>query len=222
MTKYVKTAETILAKAKALIEEEAKWEQAALAKTVVEEKRKWEHVVTTDGTELYKKEMPEVCPIPCYLARTVIKKPLQTMIDKLWLIDENGTKSNDPSVREWKEIEKTETHKVCSQYNKMGQFIWDRHVVYAQVKIADAETGSTYLVAFSVTHPSTPFDEKNYVCGYVHMSVFEFKKDTKDESGNSTVVTKLAQIDPCGDLPVSVVNMFASTQIDMFNRWKKE
>lgn len=218
MTDYIKTAHTVLTKAKTLIEEEVKWEQT----TSEEEKKKWEHVVTTEGTELYKKEMLDVCPVPCYLARTVIKKPLKTLVDKLWIIDEKTTKINDPSVKEWKELEKTENHKVCSQYNKMGMFIWDRHVVYAQVKIEEPDTGKTYIVAFSVTHPLAPFDEKNYVLGKVHMSVFELKKDTKDESGNSTVITKLAHIDPCGDLPVSVINMFASTQVEMFNRWKKE
>lgn len=205
MTDYVKTAQTVLAKAKAIRDDETK--------------TKWEHIVTTEGTELYKKEMLDICPVPCYLAKTVIKKPLQSMIDKLWMIDEKGIRSNDPSVKEWKEIEKTDQYKICSQYNKMGgMFVWDRHAVYAQVKIEEA--GSTYLVAFSVTHPSAPFDEKNYVCGKIHMSVFELKKDTEDP--NSTFVTKIALIDPSGDLPVSVINMFASTQVEMFNRWKKE
>jgi hypothetical protein len=200
-TDYTKMAHDVLAKAKVLIEED-----------------KWEHVITTEGTELYKRPIPEVCPIPCYYVKTIIKKPLETLVDKLWIIDENGIKTNDPSVKEWKEVEKTEGYKICTQYNKMGTFIWDRHVVYAQVKIQGTE--STQIVSFSVTHSSAPFDEKNYVRGNIHMSVFEFKKDPVDES--STIVTKVSQIDPCGDLPVSVINLFASAQVDVFNRWKKD
>lgn len=200
MTDYLKEAQTVLARAKTLMEE-----------------NKWVHVTTTKetGTELQKREIPEVCPIPCYLVKTTIKKPVHEMVNKSWVIDENRIKFNDPSVKEWKELEKTDTYKICTQYNKMGMFISDRQVVYAQVKIE--EPGATYLVSFSVTHPLAPPDE-NFVRSHIHMSVFEFKKN-KD---GDTDVTKIAQIDPCGDIPVFVVNMVANRQVEMLDRWKKE
>lgn len=176
---------------------------------------KWHHVVTKKGTELYKCDMPHICPTPCYLTKTIINQPLNTIVNKLWMINEDGAKENDPSVTDWAEIEKGLNYKVCTQHNKLMWPFWPRHVVFSQVKIEEKD--ATYLVANSVDHVKAPYDDDNYVRSFIHMSVYEYKAI----DDNNTQITRITQVDPRGYIPISIVNLFATNQVDMFNRWKK-
>ena len=112
----------------------------------------WQPVVTKEETSLSRKERPEVCALPCYLVRTVINKPKNVLVDKIWAVNEEGARRNDPKLTAWREVERGNGWKVCSQYNAMSWPIWPRHTVFAQVRIDD-EKDTTKLVGFSVEHP---------------------------------------------------------------------
>ena len=65
---------------------------------------------------------------------------------------------------------------------------------------------------------TVPLEAKTHVRSRVHLSIYEFKETGKE----TTQVTRITQIDPCGSIPVPLVNMYAGNLVDMFNRWKKE
>lgn len=191
----------------------------ALAKSYTENNT-WEHVVTTEGTELYKYDMPSVCPTPCYLTKTKINQPMDKVVNWLWKINEDGAKENDPSVLDWREIEKTDNFKIVSQHNKTGLtgwVFWPREIVFLQAKFENKDENTVNLVACSVEHPSVPLNDKKYVRARLHMSVYTFKAD----GPNATKIQRVTQLDPCGSIPVSIVNWFATGQVRMFNNWKK-
>jgi hypothetical protein len=73
-------------------------------------------------------------------------------------------------------------------------------------------------VAFSVDHNSAPTDTKKYVRTILHMSVYEYIAN----SDNSTTISRIALMDPCGAIPDWVVNMFSGNMVVMFNKWKHE
>lgn len=180
------------------------------------DKQKWAFVADKHDTLLFKKDYPKICSLPCYLTQTVFAKSRKELVDKIWVMDEDKAKKNDPKLTMWKEVEKGDGWKVCSQYSGMMWPIWPRHVVFAQVKIE--EKGVTRLVAFSVDHKKAPVNAKTHVEAHVHMSVYEFV-DNKDKT---TTVSRYTHVDPMGGIPDWLVNMYATNQVDMFNRWKKD
>ena len=97
----------------------------------------------------------------------------------------------------------------------MAPLIWSRHSVFAQVKLEKENV--TYLVAFSVDHPFAPRDDKNFVTTKIHMSVYEYI----DNKNDTTDVTRIALVDPCGNIPVWLVELFAGNMVNLFNKWKE-
>jgi hypothetical protein len=177
----------------------------------------WQEVVGSDGkggAELYKKDYPDICPTPCYLTRATFKQPLAKMVARIWDMTEAKAKVNDPKLTMWTEVEKGENWKVCSQHNTMGWPVWPRHTVFAQVRFD--EPGKTQLVAFSVNHKKAPVDESTHVRAHVHLSVYTFV----DNKNGTTTVSRMTQVDPRGDVPTWIVNMYAKNQVNMFNQWQ--
>lgn len=181
-----------------------------------EETNHWDFVLAKDGTSLYKRDRKEVSPVPCYLVDTKIEKPKDDLVNKIWGVNEELAKENDPKLLMWKELEKEPSWKVCSQYSGMAWPIWPRHLVFAQTKIEEGD--KTYLVAHSIDHPEEKINKNTHVEGKVCMSVYEFK----DNHNGSTSIRRITQVDPKGSIPVWLINLYAGNLVDMFNRWKKD
>jgi hypothetical protein len=177
---------------------------------------KWDFVLEKEGTILKKKSLPEICSFPCYLAETTINKPRDKVVEKLWNIDESGAKKNDPKLSSWVEIEKKDNWKVCSQYNKMGWPIWDRHTVFAQVKIE--KNNIIYLVAFSIEHPNAMPDNSKFITNKLHLSVYEYI----DNGNNTTNISRITLVDPKGSIPQWIVELFSGNMVNMLNLWKHD
>jgi len=177
--------------------------------------KEWSLVTDKEGSRLFKKERPDVCPFACYMINTVINKPKEEVVAKVWGINEAGAKKNDPKLISWRKVHDGDKCKVLSQFNATGPLMWQRHMVFSQVRIDEKD--STKLVGFSVDHSDAPTDEKNYVRAHMHMSVWEFKEKDK----NTTEVTRIAQVDPRGNIPVWLVSWYAGNMLDMPNRWKE-
>lgn len=196
MSKYIKDAEKVLNKAINLF---------------LEDENNWEYITTVEGTKLVKQTISD---IPCYLGSTIINKPIEKLINKVWKIDVNTAMKNDSTMTDCKIIESSNVHRVYSEYHKMTWPVWPRHVVYAQVKVE--ENNITYIVSYSINHSKVPLDTNNYVRSNVIMSVYEYVPIDK----NITSVRRLTQIDPCGTIPKFIVDVFANKQIEKLNSWK--
>lgn len=188
----------------------------ATAQTEMDDKVGWTHVVTKEGTELSKKSRPDVCSFPAYLVKTVINKPKEEVVNKIWGVNEGLAKKNDPKLLSWTEVEKGDTWKVCSQYNATAWPAWTRHLVFSQVRIDNGN--KTYLIAKSVDHPKAPTDTTQYVRAHLYMSVYEYS----DNGNSTTTVRRITHIDPKGALPVWLVEAYAGNLVNMFNMWKHE
>lgn len=196
---YIKLATDVLEKARKLMSD-----------------TKWDPVATSnEGTKLEKKDLPDVCPIPCYLVTSTIDKPKDELVNKVWEADFERAKKNDPQLKMMVEVESGPYWKVRSQYNGLGPLIYDRHTVFAQVKMDIAN--STYLVGYSVDHPKVPL-LTSHVRTQMHMSVYEFTELTP----NKTQIKRIAQVDPKGSIPVWIVKMFANNNMKMFDMWRHE
>jgi hypothetical protein len=176
----------------------------------------WKLISNITGTKLYEKDRKDVCPLPCYLVETDIKQEKDVLVGKVWDVNEDGAKLNDPKILTWEEVDvdKSAGWKICSQKNSAGWPVWPRQFIFAQTKIEEKDT--TYLVAHSVVHSDVKVDEKKYVRGNIHLSVYAFK----DNGDKTTNVWRITQVDPCGNIPHWLVKMYSANLADMFNRWK--
>jgi len=191
---YTAHAKTLLAQAKACLKE-----------------NKWDFVTSKHDTHLFKQTI-DGSSFPRYFTKSTIKKPMEQVVDLIWKNNEDGAKRNDQSVIDWRVVESGENYRVCSQHNEMSWPIWNRHIVFAQVKFVEKE--ATYVVAFSVDHPDVK-NETDTVRGKLNMSVYEFIPN----SLNSTTVRLVVHFDPCGTIPVYIVNLFTGNMVEKFNRW---
>lgn len=174
----------------------------------------WTFVLEQEDVILEKKDFLNVCPIPRYRIDTVIDKKSSELVDKIWNTDYDSAKVDDPDIIDWNIIDSGDDWKVIRQTNKMPWPVWTRESVVAQVKIVDGET--VWIVAFSVEHKNAPRDDYNYVRTNVCMSVYGFT-----DCDDKTEAYRMAQIDPCGAIPVYVVNSYAGKLVDVVNSWKK-
>lgn len=179
-------------------------------------KDSWNPVMEQDGIKMYKLPRPNVSPIPCYLVEATYNKPKDELMNKIWDITEETAKKYDLKISMWTIVEKGDDYKVCSQYTDMIWPVWPRHIVYAQYKIDDGDT--THFVSFSVDHPNVKTNESTHVRSKVHLSVYSYC----DNRDGTTTVRRVLQVDPCGNVPTSVVDYFSTSVMNMFAMWKKE
>ena len=177
--------------------------------------KKWKFVIEKEGTKMYKTEIPEVCDFPAYLISTVINKPKDEIIKKLWNISEIEAKKNDPNLIKRIEIETGQNYKILSQYNATTWPITPRHFVFLQMKI-DIDD-KTYIISRSIEHKNVLREDDSYVRGIIYMSVYEYKYI----DCNKTLINQITHIDPKGYLPVWLVDLYSNNFVNMFNLWKK-
>lgn len=208
---YQQKAKEVLHEAKELYRE-----LCDAIKVKVFPKDKWTHVLEKEGINMYKYPRPNVSPIPCYLVEATYGKTKDALVKKIWDSTEETAKKYDLKISMWRVVEKGDNYKVCSQYTDMPWPLYPRHIVYTQYKIDEGNT--TYLVSFSVDHPDVIIDEKTHVKSKVHLSVYAYI----DNGDNTTTVWRILQVDPCGNVPTSVVDYFSASVMNMFITWKNE
>lgn len=171
-----------------------------------------------DGdVKLRWKMYPETCRFAAYQTIGTFKTSKEQMVNKIWGVDKAGAQKNDPKVTEWKILQQGGNWKVIEQTVRMGLMISNRHVVFSQSRIDDDAGNTTYLVAHSVVHPSSP-TPNGHVLTSLHMSVYEYV----DNGNGTTTVTRITQVDPNGTIPEFVINMFTGGLVGLFNMWKHE
>jgi hypothetical protein len=194
------------------------------------DKKHWEYVLEKENCTLHRRPR-DGSTVPCFLVETSFKKPKQDVLKNIWgdSFKEEDAKKNDPKLIDWRVVEKEDNKtgeasceasceaswKVISQHNKMGFPIWPRQITFAQTRID--QDNKTYLVAYSVNHPSAKVDTSKYVESIICISVYCFT----DNGDKTTSVWRITQADPCGNVPVWLINLYAGNLVDMFNKWKQ-
>lgn len=183
----------------------------------------WTHISKNkNGTILKKKDLPEISSIPCYLVETMINKPVNDLVSKIWDVDEMIVKKNDPEITSWKQIESGTgsskaksgnggSWKVCQQTNSAPWPIWPRELAFSQVKIVEDDT--VWLVAFSVDHPLVPLRDKEFVRAHIFMSIWCFTPEN-----GLTMVRRIVHVEPRGLIPTWVVNATVNKHVDIIEK----
>lgn len=173
---------------------------------------------------LESKNFPEVCPVACFRATTLVDKSIDYLMDQLVNETEESRKLEDPDIVSWNLVEssnhsdlstlKPNGYRVCTQINKMQWPLWSRETVYAQMKVI--EDDASWFVNFSVNHESVPLQENQYVRAIIYLSVYKFSKE-----GDKTRVHRISHIDPSGNIPSSVVTLYSGKLTQPLEQWKK-
>lgn len=174
----------------------------------------WNNVSNTNGTTL-RSLANKVCSFPCYEASRLSQKLPQKWIDRVWNVNESIVKSDDPDAASWEILESGTNWRIVRQVNNMKWPVWPRELVFAQIRV-DRDTGS-YLVMYSVKHPSAPLKPSEFVRGTMHTNVYAFEQEE-----NHTRASKITQIDPAGDLPVWLVTKYTDKLTHMLNKIDSE
>ncbi len=175
----------------------------------------WHHLLTKDMTKLYSVELNNECSLPCYMVTTLINKSQEEMINKIWFGTTESFNKYDDHIISLETIERCDDWRVVSLINGLHWPFWPRQLVYSQTKIVKGKI--TYLISYSIDHPLLPKDDNKYVRAQLYLSIHEFV-----DNNDYTVITRIQQVDPCGNIPQIVVNMVSNKLIDMFNMWEHE
>jgi hypothetical protein len=175
----------------------------------------WSHVITKEHTELYRKEVPKICPIPCYLFITTINKLKDELINNIWNTNEKTARNNDPNLIMWEKVEQGDNWQVYSQHNAMVFPLWTRHSVFSQSKFEHKNV--TYIIGHSVDHPNVEYKNDSYVRTHVHFFLYEYT----DNGDNTTSISCITLVDPKGNIPVFLIDIYTENIVNMFNLWKK-
>jgi len=178
-------------------------------------KNMWTLNSERDEVRLYQQDCPDVCNLPCYMIESLYSLSKDDMVDKIWLMNEEKAKESDAKITMWREIEKGDNYRICEQYTSMNWPLYPRHLIYAQYKIDRDD--NTYLVSFTIKHPTVKVNEKTHVESICHLSVYGYEK-VNDKHLN---VWRILQVDPQGNITTSLISYYSKTFMDRFVEWKQ-
>ena len=179
----------------------------------------WTNRGTYEGILMESKEFPKKSSVPCYRFSCYSTKTIDELIECPWNVTEKVLKEDDPSVAKWEILDKNNENncRIVTMVNDMPWPVWSREVVIAQM--VTRETNANWMVSWSVSHDKAPLQPNKYVRAQVHVSVYEFVKDTTN-GFNSSKMYRLSMIDPGGLLPAFVVDLFAKKQMKPLAKWR--
>ena len=166
-----------------------------------------------NGTILEKKHFPSISSFECYRLNTIINKSKEELVNKIWDVDENIVKKNDPEISSWVQLESGENWKICQQFNNMPMPLYMRELLFTQAKIEEENT--TWLVATSIPDHSAKSDHPYWcVRAHIYMSVWGFTTI----SPTQTNVCRIIHVEPSGLIPPFVVDATVSKHIKIIEK----
>ena len=120
-------------------------------------------------------------------------------------------KELDPDIVQYQCRVVDDVTRSIKQVNKLCWPFWDRELVYQQELV---ETDNRiYIVMYSVESPE---ENENVVRAKLVVSGYVFSPHT-----NGTHVYRLAQIDPCGNIPASLTKSYGEKTTSMIKHLEK-
>jgi hypothetical protein len=166
------------------------------------------------GTTLHKQTFSDVTDFSCFKVETVLNKPVDELVSKVWDVTEDTVKLNDPEISSWCELEKGSNWKVCHQFNSVPMPLYTREFLFTQVKFEEELT--TWLVATSIKEHTAKKSAPYWsVRAIIHMSVWAFTP----LSANQTKVTRIVHVDPAGLIPVGLVDSTIGKHVKIIEKY---
>jgi len=198
--KYLSHALTLINKAKTLIAEQD-----------------WTQVSHSDDITLDCKDFPDVCDVHCYRANSITDKTPEQLANQVWNVTEQTQKTDDHDIMEWKVVEGGNNWRVFAQLNKLPWPLFPRQTLCAQMVLQEEEASNDiyWTVSYSIDHDKVSKQEDKYVRTKVVMLINKFEK-----VGNKTHIWRLSQVDPSGNIPKSVLNLYSSKIVTAVKKLK--
>lgn len=147
--------------------------------------------------------------LTCGRAYGIISGQFDNIVQSVWDIytDIESMLKLDPDVIEFEVMQNfDEDTRLIRHVNKLPWPMWPREFVYIQHRVY-VNPDTAYIYMYSCDgHPENP---DKYVRGNICISAFSFKN-----SELGIFVYRSGLIDPCGNIPVSIVNMYRSKAAD--------
>jgi hypothetical protein len=158
----------------------------------------WEALDTTDGIEVFRKEIPD-SPLVAFKGVTTIEAPLDKI---LWVLVDNEHKTEWVDMcAESRVLERIDEHEfVIYQSFSLPWYLSDRDYVYRGRAVREQD-GSVRLLLSSCEHPDAP--ETVGVRGRLVESCYVLTP----LGPNRTRLSVEIQTDPCGMVPDWLVNL---------------
>ena len=170
----------------------------------------WETVLNSNGITTEKRMLPQ-SDIACFRSYGLINADRDDLVEFVW--NTYNTKESvcyfDPDVTDYRIIKDMDDRtRLCCQINTLPWPLWQRESVYLQR--LDHEQTTSYIIMYSVESNAAPIQEDKYVRTNINISAYAF-----ESQGLSTMVYRIAHIDPSGKIPVSLVNSYANKSTTM-------
>lgn len=155
---------------------------------------------------IIEKKMIEDSNIACFKSSGVINCKTDELIKYVWNI--YNTKDNiqafDPDITEYEIVNNIKNNsRVCRQVNKLPWPMWSRESVYLQMIKKDGDM--SYIIMYSVDSDNVQEQPNKYVRSNVNISAYVF-----ESCDSCTMMHRIAHIEPCGKIPSSLVNSYAT------------
>lgn len=176
----------------------------------------WELVYEKNGIKTEKK-LFDICPIYCHRVEAIIEKSSDKLVDELWNITEKKCKKYDGTIMHCKQHESGENWQLITVRSNLTWPLLPRETLGFQMKKTEGNT--IWLVGVSIEDDNKkyPYDSKSVVRTKMHFGVSGFEK----LDDNKTKYTKMVMIDPLGDIPSSIVNLFADNFANIIERLRE-
>ncbi|XWV24590.1 START domain containing protein [Tupanvirus deep ocean] len=175
----------------------------------------WEVVLESEGITTQKKMLPG-CDIACFRSFGVINSEKNSLVEYVWNTYSNfdSVRSYDLDVSEYGIIcDFDDNSRVCRQVNSLPWPMWPRETVYLQKR--EDIGGASYIYMYSVECNEVPRQDNKYVRATINISAYVFRPTI-----DGCMVYRIAHVDPCGSIPVSLVNSYATKTTNMIRHLK--
>lgn len=153
--------------------------------------------------------------INCFRSSTAIRTDVQTLVDYVWDTYNSLEEMKDDDIVEYEIIENIDSDtRICRQVNKLPWPLWPRESVYFQHRFQKDEI--VYILMFSVLDDRVPLNNDKYVRSTILVSGYVFIPQK-----NSTMIYRIAHVDPVGNIPASIVNSTATKTSTVLRRLQK-
>ena len=176
----------------------------------------WTEYKSKGNIQMWYKYYPDVCDLARYKIQATIKKPIQTVLGYVWNASFESMNKEDPGLIDFEVLETGQNYKVRRFLHQLKWPVWNRETVFTQVK--HEEGNDIYLIGYSVNHGGAPLKQDENVRTKVHLSVYKYTK----VDDNTTRLQRVAQVDPCGQIPHWMVEAKAGKAMETFEKWMAE
>lgn len=175
----------------------------------------WTIVSDENGIVTCKKNFPDICPIDCYKITATINKSHEELLQKIWNLTEEQYKEFDRTIVHLEKHKTGNNWKLMTIRSELGWPIMPRETL--GIQIIKRETSNIWLVSISVDDDEIPYNKNKVVRTKMHLQVNGFE----DLGNNRTKYTKVVHLDPKGDIPPIIINMFVQNFSHIINKLRE-